>query len=149
MIQHMFAYSNKRLYFLAVSSSFESTLGTCSCSCFSRAASMSVSSLKAHHNRKAVASRLMGTTFHIGRSYWLPIERSTLQVLWLALLVENLMGSLFTSSSSADCLDLHDSRELRARDRTLWNLPARKTEDKVERLSGLKVHLVHLNATSP
>lgn len=109
LIQHMSTYSNKRLYFLVVSSSFESTLGTCSCSCFSKAASMSVSSLKAHHNRKAVASRLMGTTFHIGRSYWLPIERSTLQFLWLAWLVENLMGSLFTSSSSADCLDLHDS----------------------------------------
>ena len=60
--------------------------------------STSVSSRNTHHNRKLTAARLTGRTFHQGRWCWLPMARSTRQVRWLPGLVENLMGSSFTSS---------------------------------------------------
>lgn len=81
--------------------------------------STSVSPLSAHHKMMPMQKRLTGSTFHQGRSNWLPSERSTFHTLWLALLVENLMGSSFTVLSS---VDLADGRELRVSNRILVTL---------------------------
>lgn len=54
-----------------------------------------------HHSRNPTPTTLIGNTLHQGRWWLLPSERSTLQDRWLALLVENLMGSGGTSSSSS------------------------------------------------
>lgn len=88
-----------------------------------RVLSISVSPLSAHHKMMLMPKRLMGRTFHQGRSNWLPSEVSTFQVLWLALLLENLIGSSFPLLSS---LGLADSRELSVRNRILVNLGTKK-----------------------
>lgn len=93
--------------------------------CLWRLLSMSVSPLSTHHKMKLIKKRLTGSTFHQGRSNWLPSEPSTFHVLWLALLVENLMGSSFTGLSS---VDLADGRELRVSNRILVTLWTKNTD---------------------
>lgn len=115
--------------FVVCTSSSENRFGKCSVSCISSCVSMSECSLSIHHRIKAVPNKLMEKTFHQGRWNWLPMERSTFQVLWLALLVENLMGFSSTSLSSEGFLDAADLWELRARSRIPFSLLTRKIQN--------------------
>lgn len=94
------------VWFCCSSSSSESKPGKCLYRCSPSFSSMSVSSLKAHHTSTPKTNTLKGKTFHQGRWYWLPMERSTFQDLWLALLVENFKGSLIVSSLFVDLAEL-------------------------------------------